>query len=461
MRARLLKLLFDIRTSYWFVPMLMVLAAMCLASAASWLDSLEHSLALSWMLRITVDDARMILSTIATTVLGVAGVTFSITIVAVSFASSNYGPRLINNFMRDKGSQYTLGTFIATFVYCLSIMTTVHGASTLSSGQDVEAFVPAFGIVVALLLTFASISVLIYFIHHITETINIENIVADIGRSLQSRITELFPVHDADTPVLDSDFEQARDKRQCLAIRATRTGYVQAIDLDRLNELAVRDDLLIRVHYRPGDFTTVGDCLLSSWYKDSEEPEQESMRECFATGEERTEHQNVLFLIEQLGEVIARALSPGINDPYTAISSMNWYRTALMSYLSAQHERSTEDHTLPALHRTRVQLHPVPLERVCQIMFTQTRQYVSNDRIVALHTMAILAECAWHAGPGDFRALMLRHLHTLHDCSSRQLQSDPDVAQINERLQQALEVIEQSGDPDQLRQRHAWFGGSA
>lgn len=469
MHARLIKFFHDLRASYWFVPMCMVFGAMALAFTMRWLDATQSMNWLSGFMRATVDDARTILGTIATAVLGVAGVTFSITIVAVSFASSNYGPRLINNFMRDKGSQYTLGTFIGTFVYCLTVMTNVHGSLTMDSGKDIAAFVPILSICVALLLTFASISVLIYFIHHITETINIENIVANIGHSLEARVTELFPETESKLPVLDEpDFDTAIRGKLIHEIPACTIGYIQAIDLDMLNDIAGEEELLVMVHYRPGDFTTTHDCLLSIWTTTNSTINDERLRQCFATGEERTENQNVLFLVEQLSEVIARALSPGINDPYTAISCMNWFRTALMEYLLQErrrHVEQTDPHDADSepfpWHRTRVQIKPIDLSRLCNVMFDQTRQYVAADKNVTLHTLALLAECAFHAGPGPARTLLQEHLQRLHDCSRQCQQNEAEAEQISQRYEEALRVISRKTDVSRLRQHTQWFGGSA
>ncbi|NND91210.1 MAG: DUF2254 domain-containing protein [Granulosicoccus sp.] len=462
MRARLIKFLNDVRASYWFIPLCMMLSAMLLALLISWVDegvSLEW---LPWNIAASTDDARSILSVIATSVLGVAGVTFSITIVAVSFASANFGPRLINNFMSDRGSQYTLGTFIATFVYCLTVLTNVHGSTNIESGGTTDAFVPHLSIAVALLLTFASITVLIYFIHHITETINIENIIADIGSSLVSGMADLRTAPDELRSELSESFDTMVKGKLLREVPAGCIGYVQTIDLERLASIAEEENLLIRVHYRPGDFTSTHDCLLSVWTSTLEQFPEQSLRECFATGQERTVHQNVLFLVEQLGEVIARALSPGINDPFTAISCMNWFRTALMEYLARAAERGSQHGEQDVAEEySRVQLTPITLSRLCQVMFDQTRQYVSADRNVTLHVMALLCECAWFAGEGPARTLFMEHLDKLYKSSTRQLSDAGEDAAVGERYAQALDVIAAESDKDRIRAQADWFGGSA
>ncbi len=378
MHARLIKFVNDLSASYWFVPLCMVLGAMLLGLSSGWLDANQKPDWLPWKVSATADDARTILSVVATSVLGVAGVTFSITMVAVSFASSNYGPRLINNFMRDKGSQYTLGTFIGTFVYCLTVLTNLHGSMTSDSGKEIEAFIPNLSISVALLLTFASVSMLIFFIHHITETINIENIISGIGHNLKNRITELFPSRDTDIPLVEEvDFDTAIHGKIIREVCTESIGYIQTIDMDSLSTLAEEQDLLISVHYRPGDFTTPHDCLMSVWTCSPAEIPQDSLRKCFATGQERTEHQNVLFLVEQLSEVIARALSPGINDPYTAISCMNWFRTALMEYLYQENTAASDSDGSNSefdWNRARIQLQPV---RILTTVFRHVRSHAT------------------------------------------------------------------------------------
>jgi uncharacterized membrane protein len=454
----------------------MMFGAMLLALVFRWIDNGHSTRWLPWIMATSAEDARSLLSVIATSVLGVAGVTFSITIVAVSFASSNYGPRLINNFMSDKGSQYTLGTFIGTFVYCLTVLTNVHGSVESESGKQIDAFVPHLSISVAMLLTFASISVLIFFIHHITENINVENIIAQIGRTLAERITQLFPSVEDGLPLIDDeDFETAIHGRLIHEVRANGIGYIQTINLSRLSTIAEEEDLLIRVHYRPGDFTCDHDCLLSVWTTSQKEVPHDSLCQCFATGQERTEHQNVLFLVEQLSEVIARALSPGINDPFTAISCLNWFRTALIEYVvyerqagegtsgggDSENSPKESDKGSHEWRRARVQLEPIGLLRLCEIMFDQTRQYVAADRNVTLHTLALLCECAWHAGPGASQTLLMAHMRYLHESSTKCLANTPAAQEVSERYAQAVDIVNRKTDMGRLRHETSWFGGSA
>jgi len=459
--AFLTKALDDIRASYWFVPLCMLWCALALAVFTRWLDAhsvIERFPLSSFVVASGADDARTILSVIATAVMGVAGVTFSITIVAVSFASSNFGPRLIGNFMRDRGNQFTLGAFVGTFAYCLTILATVRATSENRTGDSVSSFVPYLSVITALMLALVCIGVLIYYIHHIAETINIENIIADIGKRLKIRIVEIYPDSDSDeTLLLDTDFTSATERLKHSVVGCESIGYVQAINHEKLVGLSKANDLLIRVHYRPGDFVTPHDCLLSVWSKDPDDLPVDDLRLCFATGPQRTEHQNALFLVEQLAEVVARALSPGVNDPYTAISCLNWYYLAILEYVKAD-GHMTDGKTM---RRQIVQLTSVTFERLTSVMFDSTRQYIISDMNVLLHAMAVLTECAWHAGPGSHQQILVGHIKSFQSAGVQSHQCSIHIKAINERFEQSVSILSDTSEYSRKRYENHWFGGSA
>ena len=195
MRARLLRLSNDLRESYWFVPTVMAIGALLLALAMVYIDSHAGSGwmdGLPWLYAARPDGARSLLSSIGGSMIGVAGTTFSVTIAAVVYASGQYGPRLLSNFMSDRGNQVTLGTFIATFVYSLVVLRTIRSAG--ESGAGAPAFVPQLALLVALVLVLCSIAVLIFFIHHVPMRIHINNVIERIGDRLIEEIDSRFPV---------------------------------------------------------------------------------------------------------------------------------------------------------------------------------------------------------------------------------------------------------------------------
>ncbi|HYG76399.1 MAG TPA: DUF2254 domain-containing protein, partial [Planctomycetota bacterium] len=187
MRARLLHFGYILISSYWFVPTLMALLAFCLALGclhldAQWRD--EEVLESGWTWSGGATSAQQLLGTIAGSMITVAGVVFSVTIVALTLASSQFGPRLLTTFMRDLGNQIVLGTFIATFLYCLMVLRSIRVDPP---------YVAHISVTVALVLAVLSIAVLIYFIHHVPTSIQAERIIASVGRDLDETIEQLYP----------------------------------------------------------------------------------------------------------------------------------------------------------------------------------------------------------------------------------------------------------------------------
>ncbi|RYE54499.1 MAG: DUF2254 domain-containing protein, partial [Hyphomicrobiales bacterium] len=193
MKARLLRLSEGLRESYWFLPTLMAMAAMILAGVMIALDTVEGSEwmdGLPWLYAARPDGARQVLAAIGGSMITVAGTVFSVTIAAVVYASGQYGPRLLSNFMSDRGNQVTLGTFIATFVYCLLVLRTIRSPEEVGAGAG---FVPNLALLVAVLLALSSIAVLIFFIHHVPSKLHINNVIEEIGDKLIAEIDSRFP----------------------------------------------------------------------------------------------------------------------------------------------------------------------------------------------------------------------------------------------------------------------------
>ena len=459
MYANLTKLLADIRASYWFFPSCMVIAAVALSIVAPLLDRTIGAGWLGgfdWLTAARTTGARSVLTVIAGSIIGVAGVTFSITVVAVSYASANFGPRLIGNFMRDRGNQITLGVFIGTFVYCLLILRTVRDASS-GDATSADAFVPHLSVLLALTLALMSVGFLIYFFHHVPETINVSNIAARIGGQLRNGVVNLFP--DPDTlPAPGGKADTAWDYRTSsmkhAPIEATDEGYIQTLDEKRLFKVADANGLLVRVQYRPGDFVIIGDTVLDVWSTTKlDNPTTRDLRACFALGRRRTPHQNVLFLVDELVEIIARALSPGINDPFTAITCIDWLKVGLGSFIAHDDDAADPVGSGP------VRIYPVTFERFVSRIFDNSRQYVCTDRNVALHAIACMTEIAARLDDDARRQIVISHMKALADASAVALGDHPGAQDIADRHREALAIL---ADPDgygKHRNSQAWFGG--
>ena len=413
MNAALIKLYQDVRGSYWFVPAVMALAALMLASGAGFIDSVLTG---GWLYSLPLvssahpDDLRAVLGAIAGSMITVAGVTFSMTVAAVSYASAQFGPRLIGNFMRDRGNQITLGTFIATFVYCIAILGTVESGlnGNVSGGEPA---LPKVSFLIALLLALGSVSVLIYFIHHIPETINIGNITSDIGRELLDGIDSLFPEELGEDPPDNAVADRSAMSGPPAEIPATRTGYIQAIDEAALIRTAREADILLRVECRPGHFVTREKIVLHVWPAARVDDEiRARLQRAFAIGRARTATQDTLFLADQLVEIMSRALSPGVCDPFTAINCVDWLEAALSECACRPPpaaERFDGDGTL------RVIASPVTFEIVVEAIADRSLQYVASDRNAAIRMMRAFGEIAATADRAACRDIIARRAEQL------------------------------------------------
>jgi uncharacterized membrane protein len=214
MKDRLLNVWNQVHTSFWFVPTVMAVAAALLSFLALDLDRLvgeKFAQSMGFIWSGGAQGARSLLSTIAGSMITVAGTVFSITIVALTLASSQFGPRLLRNFVRDTGNQITLGTFTATFLYCILILRTIRA-------QDEGAFVPYISVTIGVGLAVASLGVLIYFVHHVSITIQAENLIARVGRELRDSVDAHFPEigqKEPDASIMQVEFQQSLDSMRC------------------------------------------------------------------------------------------------------------------------------------------------------------------------------------------------------------------------------------------------------
>lgn len=318
-----------INASYWFYPAVLSVAAFLLSlttvylDRSGWADWLYN---VNWIEPARPQGASNMLTVIAGSMIGVASTVFSITIAAVSYASGTYGPRVLTNFMEDRGNQFSLATFIATFVFAITTLRTVRAADeqalgVLDAANGAAGFVPQFSLLVAYVLMGFSIAVLVYFLHHIPASIRINSVLQGIGERLLRDIRSNFP-NDA----IGALTPKAPEGR---AVVAERTGYIQHIDFQRLDRIAQKVGGHIKLGVRAGDFVHP-DVRLIYWDADADldDLRDKEVSNCFTLGGLRTPVQDIHFLIDELVEIGLRALSPGINDPFTAITALHWLGAA-------------------------------------------------------------------------------------------------------------------------------------
>ena len=330
LRTRLSQFVADVRTSYWFVTALLALAGFAAGLGMVWFDAVIGDAWLGrfeWFYGSRPQGARALLSTVAGSTITVAGVVFSVTLAAVTYASGQYGPRLLSTFTSDRGNQVSLGVFIGTFLYCLVVLRTIRSAeetSAVTAGAIREAFVPHTAMFGALTLAVASIAVLIYFVHHVTDSIHINNVIARIGKGLLDDIARQRDGSDPTTDCANDDLPLVDGR----AVLSAETGYIEALDEQALLTLAAERDWRVEVLVIPGDFVHQRRPLLC--INAAEADDTDSGRDVFSFGRKRSALQDLRFPIDELVEIAARALSSGVNDPFTAVACIDWLGAALI-----------------------------------------------------------------------------------------------------------------------------------
>ncbi len=432
----------DIRTSFWFMPTLMVAGAVALSLATIYLDKAtpfhNRVATLGWTFTRGPEGSRAVLSTVAGSMMTIASVTFSITIVALQLSSTQFGPRLLRNFMRDRGNQVAIGTFIATFTYCLLVLRTVNGT-------EEEQFVPHISVTVGLLLALVSLGVLIYFIHHAAESIQAENVIASVSRDLHQAIDRLYPENSGQEPSVTSKAPlgcglPAGFDRESLPIAAPTSDYLQAIDVDRLMELAEERDVVISVGPRPGQFCFRGDDLARAWPGDRVDDDLAgAIRGAFYFGPRRTLAQDVEFAIDQLVEVAVRALSPGVNDPFTAMACVDRLGAALCT-LAERDVPSPDRHDEEG--RLRVVTGASTVSGIIDASFNQIRQAARGDASVTLRLLETIASVARHTRDAAFLAPLRRQADAIHRGSREGLDDPMDRADADGRHREAIASLD-------------------
>lgn len=314
-----------LREQFWFIPALLCVIAAVLAEALVLVD--RHTLLSEAIDLILVGErgSRAILTAIAGSSLAVAGTTFSITIAVLALTSSSYGPRLIRNFMADRANQFVLGVYVATFLYSLLVLTAVRPAPI-----DGVVFVPHLAVSFAVLLAVLNIGVLIYFIHHISDSIQISTIARRVRTDLHATIDRLYPleVH-AQEQHPDGDAEHEAYLEEGAEVRAGRSGYITAIRHEDLVAHAQEADAIIALKVHPGRYVLDDTVLALVHPPEGAEVLEQGVRAGVSVGDSRTPWQDIDFAVQQLTELAVRALSPAVNDPFTAINALDDLSSAL------------------------------------------------------------------------------------------------------------------------------------
>lgn len=409
MKTKIRNIWENVRTSFWFIPGLMVLCANLSSFVFVAVDrtiQLDSNGGFGIFYTWGPEGARSILATIAGSMITVAGVTFSITIVSLTLAASQFGPRLLRNFMLDTGNQVVLGTFVSTFVYCLLVLGSI-------APVEGDVFIPTLSVHFAIILVLVNVAILIFFIHHVSTSIQADHVIQAVYAELSEHLHRLFPEASEGEAGDKSDGDEwegaINDKEETENglemmkenhgsrhhIHAFRDGYLQAIETNSLLEIARTNDLMITLHYEPGEFVVVGDTLVSVKGKARIDDELlHRIGNLFIMGRKRTPEQDAAFAFLQLVEVAVRALSPGINDPFTAIACIDRIGAALC-FLTKRKFPSPRIRDEEG--RPRLLVKPITFSRLMNVAYDPIRRHGRSSVAVTVRLLEMLTIIASQA----------------------------------------------------------------
>ncbi len=387
-KQTLLKKFAEIKTNYWAIPGAFVVGAVLLHLLTFFLDShfKDTIQNFSLFLHVNHDSARSLLSTLSTSSMTVAGVSFSMTLLSFVHASSQIGPRSLSGFLDDRGSQMTLGLFLGTFIYTVFTLSSVQGAM---QGSDAPT-PPLLAINVSLVLSLISTLAFVYFIHHVPAMIRMTSVVDRVGRKTQDEIINYF-CHEGfcdNEKKSDVAFIENQSNTQ---IKLKAQGYIQFINYSDILSIMKNSNSKIRIFKTAGDFITKG----QSWAEIEDhssklsEDDCDRINGCLAVGSQKSMIQDYRFGLLLLTEILARALSPGVNDPFTAKECIDQIKAAF--YVLADHYHTAQ--TMDDSEGTpRISLSAFDIRKFADSIMDPLHHYCDDDPIAGPHLKRSIEE---------------------------------------------------------------------
>ena len=426
--ARLTTFFISLRSSLWFVPTLIVIGSAVLAVGLIEIDyRIGHRLLadLPRLFGAGAEGSRGMLSSIASSMITVAGVTFSITIVALSQASSQYSSRILRNFMRDRGNQAVLGVFLGIFTYCLLVLRSIRGG-------DEGVFVPSLSVFGGVVLAFVGIGFLIFFIHHAARSLQASSVIAGASAETRKTIDQLFPDILQSTeaePKVAEEIAGPLAERSQIVIPAPGSGYIQAYDEESLIELAAVHDVVLRLHSGVGEFAILDTPLVSVYARRPLSVELvEDIQSAYSISSERTIEQDPSFGIRQIVDIALKALSPGVNDTTTALTCVD-HLTAINVQLA---NRRIARPVIREDGELRIIVRGPHFESFIEESFNEIRISARGNATVIGRLLQSLQSIAAMTDNETRKGLLRKHMSLLRVLAEETIDSDYDRARIRE-----------------------------
>lgn len=442
MLSRLYNLWATLRTGLWFVPTLLAVGAVGLAIIALNLDAglPEEKARQFWLHSGGPEDARNLLSTVFSSMITMATLVISITMVVLTLAASQLGPRLVRNFMGDLRTQLVFGIFLMTIIYCLLVLRTLN--SELAVGA-----VPHIAVTLGTALALVNLFALLFFIHNLARSIVSDTVIRRVDKDLRTAISRLLPAEDevkplAERPTAD-DVLPADFAENAASLWLSGEGYLQAIEHERLVEIACRHEAVVRLDFRAGHFVIRGSHKADIYPGHRLGPDLAAAIEgTILVGEERTPVQDLEFSIRHLVEIAVRALSSGINDPYTATAVVDRLGAALGELMRRELQPSVFCDDAGVV---RVVTRASSFRGFVDVAFHQIRQAGATHPAVIIRMLTIIARLAVNVRMPSQREALLDHAAIIAEAGRRGASEASDIADIEHSYQAAQLALKQCG----------------
>lgn len=430
MRLSLSEVLSRLNSSYWFVPLIVTLAGAGSAVLLLALDvhfSFAPDGALGLLLPSSAEGARALLSAVIGAMITAISVTFSVTIVALTVAAQHFGPRVLNNFVRQTAAQVVLGTFMATFAYSVLVLGSVG-----DTGPD--AVIPELAVAGAVLLVVMSIGALIYYVHHVSTSLQIGEIAADIAEDLRHSVARLHEGDEGGAELESNEIPEAPG--DAADIDSTETGYVQRIDYGAIAEAAAAREAVVWMRREPGTFV-VGGAPLALVHPASacDEELTHVVRHACVLGRDRTMWHDPEFALKQLVEMALRALSPGVNEPFTAITCIDRLTEGLATVATSPPPRTA---WRDSAGRARLYVRSQPFTTLLRAAFDPIRIFAAENPAIYARLFDSIAELVLVATREADRTELRHQADIIRRTASTTLSDPDDLAYVEGRYEQTL-----------------------
>jgi uncharacterized membrane protein len=424
--------------AYWVLPTLGIVFGLSSGGLLSMIHVRDGSLIDKLMFQGTAADARGVLIVVSATMITTTGIVFSLTVLSLQIASSQFSVRLLRTFLRDVPNQVVLAIFVCTFAYSTGGLLTVGERAT--GGE----FVPKLAVTGSLALAFVSIGALVYYLHHLVHSIQIDAIMEGAQRRTLALVDDLFP--DPDVP---GDHEATPEDLPAGAVPllAPKSGYLQTVDVDDLADLAVATAHSVQLVVFVGDYVTAGSSVGWYWRRGSAggaaDPDvlQRILRHIHI-GFERTLQQDVRFGLRQMVDIALRALSPAINDPYTGVQVVH-HVSAVEAILASRAIR--DDVRRDGSGQMLVWLPYPGFATYLHVGCSQIRRYGAHEPLVLAALLQLLSAVAQNCVDPARRATVKAQIDLVVRVAERELPDESDRAMVAGAAARATEVVELPG----------------